>query len=55
MNLITHASDALGDEGGVIRIRTGRFETDHLLSCSQYFPDGIPPGRSGFVEVEDSG
>jgi two-component system, cell cycle sensor histidine kinase and response regulator CckA len=56
MNLITNASEAIGDREGTITLRTG------ALSCNRdYFADAIGdsgrhlPGRYAFVEVSDTG
>jgi len=55
MNLITNASDALGDQVGVIRIETGRFfaDEDYLSRCTAIL--GLPPGDYVYVEVADTG
>ncbi len=56
MNLITNASEALGDAGGEIAVRTGVVfaSTDDLSDC---YPSTTPPpeGEFAFVEVRDSG
>ena len=56
MNLITNASEAVGDREGTITLRTG------ALSCDRdYFADAIGdseqhvPGRYVFLEVSDTG
>src|SRR6478609_9406612 len=56
MNLITNASEAIGDREGTITLRTG------ALSCDRdYFADAIGdnerhvPGLYAFVEVSDTG
>jgi CheY-like chemotaxis protein len=56
MNLITNASEAIGDHEGTITLRTG------ALSCDRdYFADAIGdreqhvPGRYAFIEVSDTG
>ena len=55
MNLITNASDALGDQIGVIRIETGSFfaDEDYLAQCMANV--GVPPGDYVYVEVADTG
>ncbi len=55
MNLITNASDALGDQNGVIRIRTGMMDCGHDYLQSTYVDDDLPQGAYAFVEVSDSG
>jgi signal transduction histidine kinase len=55
MNLITNASDALGDAEGVISLTTGcRFFTGPELR-PMLFGDELPEGRYVFLEVKDSG
>ena len=56
MNLITNASEAIGDREGTITLRTG------AMSCDRdYFADAIGdserhvPGRYVFLEVSDTG
>ncbi|HEX6615170.1 MAG TPA: ATP-binding protein [Gemmatimonadales bacterium] len=46
MNLITNASDALGEGTGTISLRTG------LADARE---DGVPPGAHVFLEVADTG
>ena len=55
MNLITNASDALGDQVGIIRIETGSFLADeaYLARCTANL--GLPPGEYVYVEVADTG
>jgi two-component system, cell cycle sensor histidine kinase and response regulator CckA len=55
MNLITNASDALGDLVGVIRIETGSFYADdaYLTHCMANV--GVPSGDYVYVEVADTG
>jgi len=55
MNLITNASDAVGETGGMIHVRTGdqrlTADTDELT----YLGDRLPAGEYVFVEVSDTG
>jgi PAS domain S-box-containing protein len=55
MNLITNASEAIGDQPGMVTLRTGTMTCDdEVLSRSR--TDEIPPaGRFAFVEVSDTG
>ncbi|MBC7844681.1 MAG: PAS domain-containing protein [Gemmatimonadaceae bacterium] len=55
MNLITNASDAVGENGGHIRVRTGRQRLAADASELSYLGDPMPPGDYVFVEVEDTG
>jgi PAS domain S-box-containing protein len=54
MNLITNASDALGDRAGVIRVRTG---TEHVRATPPdlYGPLPLAPATYAFLEVADDG
>ena len=52
MNLITNASDALGDRSGRITISTGTMESGPLTPCVAGTP---PDGEAVFLEVADTG
>jgi PAS domain S-box-containing protein len=52
MNLITNASDALGDRTGKITISIGTMATDPFTPCLAGTP---PEGESVFLEVNDTG
>jgi len=55
MNLVTNASEAVGDSGGHVTVRTD------VADCSEAFlqelapGDGLPAGRYAVVEVTDDG
>ena len=61
MNLITNASEAIGEEEGVIVLRTGERDCDRayldatsdVLLAAQEEP--VPPGHYVFIEVADTG
>ena len=55
MNLITNASDALGDAAGTIALRTGTRHADAATLRSEYTADAPPEGEYAFVAVEDTG
>ncbi len=55
MNLITNASEAIGDNSGVIRIRTRAMEVDGNYLSRTYVDDGLPAGVYTFIEVSDTG
>jgi len=55
MNLITNASDALGDDIGVIAIRTGVVTADKAYLSTTWLTDDLPEGRYVFLEVSDTG
>jgi len=55
MNLITNASDAIGDAVGVITIRTDTVEADRALLSGAYSSDDLPEGRYVCLRVADTG
>ena len=55
MNLITNASDAVGENGGHIHIRTGRQILAADVAELSYLGDSVSPGEYIFVEVDDTG
>ncbi|MBI2880217.1 MAG: response regulator [Candidatus Tectomicrobia bacterium] len=55
MNLITNASEAIGDGSGVIRVSTGEIEVDHSYLSETYLGHELPDGRYVFLEVSDTG
>jgi CheY-like chemotaxis protein len=54
MNLITNASDALGDRAGVIHVRTGTEQVRATLA-DLYGPIPLAPATYAFLEVADDG
>ena len=55
MNLITNASDALGEEPGIISLRTGRMEVDREYLLKAYLADDLSEGEYVYLEVSDNG
>ncbi len=55
MNLITNASDAIGEMPGQIRIRTGVCHADRNLLDEAYLAEALPEKAYVFLEVEDDG
>lgn len=55
MNLIINASDAIGDETGVIAITTGTMDVTDTYLTSGYTIEPVAPGRYVFLEVSDTG
>ena len=55
MNLITNASDAIGDGGGTIRIKTGAIDVDDGYLMKTFGALDLTPGTYVFVEVSDTG
>ena len=55
MNLITNASDALGDDVGSILARTGILDADSAYLAGCELGGELDAGRYLFVEVRDSG
>jgi two-component system, cell cycle sensor histidine kinase and response regulator CckA len=55
MNLITNASDALGDGSGDISVTTGIMVCDRAFLAETYLGDQIPEGTYVYLEVSDTG
>ncbi len=55
MNLVINASEAIGDDSGVIAISTGCMECDEPSLKELWLTDAIPAGEYVFLEVADSG
>ena len=55
MNLITNASDALGDREGVIEVATGVVEIGPRGSARRSSDPPLPQGTYAFLEVYDTG
>ncbi|GIW13304.1 MAG: hypothetical protein KatS3mg062_0743 [Tepidiforma sp.] len=55
MNLITNASDAIGDRSGVISISTGLMHADAAYLKTAYMDDDLPEGDYVYLEVADTG
>jgi PAS domain S-box-containing protein len=55
MNLITNASEAIGDANGVITVSTGSMICDRGYLQNVYLDDELPEGQYVFMEVADNG
>ncbi|NCC23634.1 MAG: response regulator [Deltaproteobacteria bacterium] len=55
MNLITNASEAIGEGVGVMRLNTGRMEASADLLTKSRLEEKPEPGDYVWLEVEDSG
>ncbi|MBI1754470.1 MAG: PAS domain S-box protein [Acidobacteria bacterium] len=55
MNLVTNASDALGDHGGLISISTSATELDSDFISSTFPTQALAPGLYVTLEVSDTG
>ncbi|MFN8392418.1 MAG: MEDS domain-containing protein [Bdellovibrionota bacterium] len=55
MNLITNASDAIGEGSGTITIRTGLFDAPYDYLKQTYLADHLSPGKFVFLDVSDTG
>jgi CheY-like chemotaxis protein len=55
MNLITNASDAVAENGGVISLRTGLLHANAGYLAHTYIDSDLPEGDYVFVEVADTG
>jgi PAS domain S-box-containing protein len=55
MNLITNASEALGDQSGIISVSTGVMDCDRAYLAESHLDDKLPEGRYVYLEVADTG
>jgi len=55
MNLITNASEAIGDRSGAISIATGVMEAGREYLGGTYLDEDLPEGYYVFMEVADTG
>jgi len=55
MNLVTNASEAIGDKSGVITITTGVMECDERYFSETIFDGDLPEGIYVYLEVADTG
>jgi PAS domain S-box-containing protein len=55
LNLITNASEALGDKSGRITIRTGLTKVDAEYQSTTYLHQELPEGAYVYLEVSDTG
>ena len=55
MNLVTNASDAIGERSGVISIATGAMQGDRDYLSGTYLAEDLPEGIYVYMEVSDTG
>jgi signal transduction histidine kinase/ActR/RegA family two-component response regulator len=55
MNLITNASEAIGEHSGVISLQTGVVTCDRACLTDTVVDDGLPGGAYVYLEVADTG
>jgi PAS domain S-box-containing protein len=55
LNLVTNASEATGDAGGVVTIRTGSLHADRAYLATTHLSPEVPEGEYVFFEVIDAG
>ena len=55
MNLIVNASEACGDERGLIRVHTGVVSADRALLDAFVLADDLPEGEYALLEITDTG
>jgi PAS domain S-box-containing protein len=55
MNLITNASDAIGDKAGTITLATGMIEANRQYLSSMFLNEDLPEGQYIYFEVSDTG
>ncbi|MEE8526354.1 MAG: response regulator, partial [Thermoanaerobaculia bacterium] len=54
-NVITNASEAIGDTVGTINLKTGEMHADREYLAATYMDDGLDAGKYVFLEVADTG
>jgi PAS domain S-box-containing protein len=55
MNLITNASEALGEKAGMIIVSTGVKDCDRAFLRHTYLDEKLPEGKYVYIEVTDTG
>lgn len=55
MNLVINASEAVGDQDGLITITTGVIDCDRSYLTGTYLDDQLPEGQYVYLEVTDNG
>lgn len=55
MNLVINASEAIGDQSGVISVTTGAMHCDRTILSETYLDADLPEGHYVFLEVSDNG
>ena len=55
MNLITNASEAMGEQGGTIHVRTGMRTVDKAWLSESYLHEELPAGEYMYLQVADTG
>ncbi len=55
MNLVINASDAIGDDPGVITVATGRIHADRSYLAATFIDQGLAEGEYAYLEVSDTG
>ena len=55
MNLIINASEAVGEESGVVTVSTSVIEADHSYLSETYLDENLPEGYYVSLEVADTG
>lgn len=55
MGLFTNAVEAIGDDGGTVKLTTGVMHCDRYFLDKTYLDDGLPEGDYVFLSVKDNG
>ncbi len=55
INIVTNASEAIGDEHGTISLSTGVIEADREYLTTTYINEALPPGEYIYLRVSDNG
>ncbi len=55
LNLVTNASDAIGEDCGIITVSTGWMRADERYLDGPWLPEAVAPGEYVYLEVSDTG
>jgi PAS domain S-box-containing protein len=55
MNLVTNAAEAIGEQGGIIRVSAGVMQANEAFFRETYLAPDLPAGKYVFLEVADNG
>lgn len=55
INLVTNASEAIGDQEGTVAISTGAMQCDEEYLRNTYVDDELPEGQYAYIEIADNG
>jgi len=55
LNLVINASEAIGENNGIITIRTGAMKCNRNYFSERYFEETLPEGLYVYLEISDTG